>query len=123
LTLTARWSIEGTAWTVVGMGHAATMLAGPVVAVALLRRRGRARATAAALLVVPPLVDWWRRRPPLDPVRWSLASVIDDASYGAGVWVGCFRARSFGPLIPTVRSTESSGTFVPDATPGATESV
>ncbi len=123
LTLTARWSIEGTAWTVVGLGHAATMLAGPGLAVALSKRRGRCRAAATALVVVPPLVEWWRRRPPIDPVRWSLASVIDDASYGAGVWVGCLRARSFGPLVPTFGSTGSPGTLDPDATPGVTESV
>jgi hypothetical protein len=54
-------------------------------------------------VVVPPLVDWWRRHPDLDPVRWSIACVADDVAYGAGVWAGCIRSRSFGPLVPSLR--------------------
>jgi mycofactocin glycosyltransferase len=100
--LTLRWSVEGAAWTAVGLGRAATMVAGPVLAVVALRRRPGGRA-ALALLVAPGLVEWWQRRPELDPFRWSAAAVVDDLSYGAGVWVGCFRSRSFGPLMPAVR--------------------
>jgi mycofactocin system glycosyltransferase len=96
------FSARGAGWTVVGVGRAVGVLAGPVVVVGILRR-WRWAATAAGLAVLPPLVDWWRRRPPLDPVRWSLASMADDAAYGVGVWRGCFAARSFGPLVPSVR--------------------
>ncbi len=98
VSLTVRWSAEAAAWTVVGMGRAATMLAAPVLVVALLR----GRRTAALLVLAPPLVEWWRRRPHLDPFRWVLASVADDVAYGAGVWAGCLRWRSIGPLLPTV---------------------
>ena len=98
LTLTVRWSAEATAWTVVGVGRAATMLAAPVLAVALLRRSR----VAALLVLVPAVVEWWRRRPDLDPIRWTLASIADDVAYGAGVWAGCLRWRSFGPLVPTI---------------------
>jgi mycofactocin system glycosyltransferase len=118
LPLTIRWSAEGAAWTVIGMGRAATTLAGPVLALAVVKLRGRHRAAAAALVMAPPLVEWWRRRPDLDPVRWSLASILEDVSYGAGVWEGCFRARSFGPLVPAFRSNRPSG---PDVTPEPTE--
>ena len=97
---TARWSAQATAWTLVGAGRAATMLAGPALVVALLRGR---RAAVLGLVLAPPLVDWWRRRPRLDPVRWSLASIADDVAYGAGVWAGCLRSRSYGPLIPDVQ--------------------
>ncbi len=102
-TLAARWSVESAGWTLVGMGHAATMLAGPVLAVGALRSRRRA-AVAALLVLIPPTVEWWRRRPGLDPVRWAAASIADDVAYGVGVWAGCLRSRSFGPLIPSTES-------------------
>jgi len=96
-----RWSASGTGWTVMGLGRAATMLAGPgLVALAASGRRGRR--AAAALVLVPPVVDWVRLRPDLDLPRWVAASVADDVAYGTGVWIGCLRARSFGPLLPTV---------------------
>ena len=100
--LSLRWSAEGAAWTAVGLGHALTQLWGPVLVVGARRSRRRA-VTVAALMAVPPMVEWWRRRPPLDPVRWTLAAVADDMAYGAGVWWGCIRHRSIGPLLPRVR--------------------
>lgn len=100
--LALRWSAEGAAWTAVGLGHALTQLWGPVLVVAARGSRRRA-ATVAALVAVPPMVEWWRRRPPLDPVRWTVAAVADDMAYGAGVWWGCIRDRSIGPLLPRVR--------------------
>jgi mycofactocin system glycosyltransferase len=96
-----RWNSASPCWATVGMGRASTMLAGPILFAALVS--GRARRPAAVLILVPPLVEWWRRRPRLDPLRWSVASVVDDLSYGAGVWTGCVRSRSFGPLRPRVR--------------------
>ncbi len=96
------WSARGAGWTVVGIGRTVGMLAAPLVTVGILRR-WRWAPTAAGLVVLPALVDWWRRRPPLDPVRWSLASMADDAAYGIGVWRGCLSARSVGPLVPAVR--------------------
>ena len=60
----------------------------------------RTRPAALALLLAPPLDEWARRRPPLDPVRWTLASLADDAAYGAGVWRGCLRERTIAPLRP-----------------------
>jgi mycofactocin glycosyltransferase len=96
------WSAAGTGWTVVGLGRAATMLAAP--AVGLLATRSRKGAVAAlALVVIPPVVDWVRRRPDLDPARWVVACVADDLAYGAGVWTGCLRSCSVGPLLPAVR--------------------
>ncbi len=99
--LILRWSGASVGWTVIGLGRAATMLGGPLLILGALR--GRRRAAAALLLGAPPVVEWWRRRPALDPVRWTLASLVDDMAYGAGVWAGCARSRSFGPLVPTVR--------------------
>jgi mycofactocin system glycosyltransferase len=99
-TLALRWSAEGAGWTLVGVGHAATVLAGPALLVGALRSRRRA-VVVAFLVLLPPVVEWRRRRPALDPIRWSAASIVDDVAYGTGVWVGCFRARSIAPLIPS----------------------
>jgi hypothetical protein len=54
-------------------------------------------------------VEWVRRRPDIDIVRWVVASVADDAAYGAGVWTSCLRTGTFGPVIPVVslRADES----------------
>ncbi len=99
-----RWSLTTTLWTGVGISRAATVGAGPlVVAEAILGRR-RWRVVALLLLALPPLVEWWQRRPPLDPVRWSVLAMADDLAYGVGVWRGCLRGRTFGPLVPVVRT-------------------
>jgi mycofactocin glycosyltransferase len=108
LALPLRWSAAGAGWTLVGVGHAATMLAGPALMAGAVRSR-RGAVLAALLVLTPPAAEWWRRRPELDPLRWSVASILDDVAYGAGVWVGCFRSRSFGPLIPSVRIGHSGG--------------
>jgi hypothetical protein len=90
-----------------GLGRAATMLAWPgLIVLASSGRRGRRAAIGLAL--VPPLVDWVRRRPDLDLPRWVAASVADDMAYGAGVWTGCIREHTFGPLVPTLRGDSLS---------------
>ncbi len=93
------WSLQGTGWTVVGLGRAATMLAAPGLAVLATRGRRGARG-ALVLALAPPVVEWLRRRPDLDLPRWVAASVADDLAYGAGVWTGCLRSRTPGPLLP-----------------------
>ena len=102
-----RWSAGGAGWTVVGLGRATTMLGWPgLLALAAAGRRGRVAATALA--VVPPTVDWLRKRPDLDLPRWMVASVADDVAYGLGVWTGCLRERTLGPLLPTLRGDRQS---------------
>jgi len=98
-----RWSAEGTGWTVIGLGRASTMLAAPALVALATRRRG-ARC-AAALALLPAVVDWVRRRPDLDIPRWVAASLADDMAYGTGVWLGCLRSDSFGPLLPALART------------------
>jgi mycofactocin system glycosyltransferase len=103
------WSAQGAGWTLVGMGHALTLVAGPAVVAGALRRR-RWTATAGLLMALPPVVDWLRRRPTLDPVRWTVASIADDMAYGAGVWLGCLGEGTFGPLVPKLRLGPADGT-------------
>jgi len=64
----------------------------------------RARRVAIAAVVVPAMIEWSRRDRALDPLRFTALRVLDDASYGAGVWAGCVRARRWGPLTPSLRS-------------------
>lgn len=100
-----RWSTQGTGWTLVGLGRAATVVAGPALVVGARRpgKRGRrVRRAAVALALVPPVVEWWQRRPELDPFRWSVASIADDVAYGLGVWAGCILTRTLGPLLPSL---------------------
>lgn len=100
-TLAMRWSVQGTGWSLFGLGRAATVVAGPALVLGAVGGR-RMRRAAMALSMVPPAVEWWRRRPDLDLVRWSLASVADDVAYGIGVWAGCIRAGTLAPLLPVV---------------------
>jgi mycofactocin system glycosyltransferase len=63
------------------------------------------RLPVAALMLAPPLLDWADRRPPLDPVRYTAARLLDDAAYSVGVWQGCLRRRTIRPLTPAVGKT------------------
>ena len=66
------------------------------------RRRWARRAAAASLLLGPPLAAWSARRRSLDPVRYVLGHLADDAAYGAGVWAGALRARTTAPVRPVI---------------------
>jgi hypothetical protein len=100
--LVARWSGQALVSTAEGIGRAGTVMAGPALVLMAARSR-RYRWSALALLVVPPVGEWLRRRPPLDPARWTAASVADDFAYGLGVWRGCLREHAFAPLVPSLR--------------------
>ncbi len=72
----------------------------PLLVLGLLHPRTR-RASALAFLV-PALRDWAADSGGLDPVRYAGLHAADDLSYGAGVWLGCARERTVGPLVPRV---------------------
>ena len=67
---------------------------------ALVSKRARFVVCAAAL--IPSLAEWWEKRPRLDPVRFTLLRIIDDAAYGTGVWRTALRERDAGALVPTI---------------------
>jgi mycofactocin system glycosyltransferase len=96
------WAFGGAARTLAEMSRASTVLAGPALLV-LGARAPRARLCVLALLAAGPLREWQRRRPPIDPVRWTLASFVDDCAYGAGVWRGCADERTIAPVRPSWR--------------------
>ena len=58
------------------------------------------RLVLAALLAGAPAAAWLRGRPRLDPVRFTLAYLADEAAYGAGVYRGALAERSAAPLLP-----------------------
>ena len=62
----------------------------------------RLRVPVATLILAPPLLDWANRRPPLDPARYVVARLLDDAAYSVGVWQGCLRRRTITPLLPVI---------------------
>jgi mycofactocin system glycosyltransferase len=97
-----------------GLGHlyAGRLLAGtltrawwPVAAVAALcsRRARRTLLMATAVTVAGSWLDDRRdgTRAPLDPVRYAALRLVDDAAYGAGVWVGSLADRRLDALLPS----------------------
>lgn len=60
----------------------------------------RTRPALAAAVLFPPLADWVERRPPIGVAPYAALHLADDAAYCAGVWIGCVRERTLGPLLP-----------------------
>jgi mycofactocin system glycosyltransferase len=95
--------------TWLGVGRYACQFGAPVLAAALVTpggagrgRRWARRAAAASLLLGPPLAAWSAHRRSLDPVRYVIGHLADDAAYGAGVWAGALRARTTAPVRPVI---------------------
>jgi mycofactocin glycosyltransferase len=95
--------------TWIGAGQWSLQFALPAVAAGLAwpggrTRRARAgrRLALASLLAAPPAAAWLRSRPRLDPVRFSLGYLADEAAYGAGVCRGAAAERLAAPLLPRV---------------------
>ncbi|MCX4090830.1 mycofactocin biosynthesis glycosyltransferase MftF [Nocardia sp. alder85J] len=87
--------------TAVESGRYATQFAAPVLLAAALpggRRRWGRRLALAALLLATGLRDGGGRR----PLRTAAARLADDIAYGAGVYTGCLRHRTWMPLRPKV---------------------
>jgi len=94
--------------TWIDAGRYGTEFAAPLLAVGLVMpcgsgtARGWRRASVAVLMLAGPLSTFVARRPALDPVRFTLGSIADEIAYGAGVWTGCARTRSFAAIRPRV---------------------
>lgn len=97
--LGARWGVASVADTLDGIARSLVIFALPA-ALATGVRRPRRRATVAWLLGSTLLRSWWREGRSIDPLRWAIASSLDDAAYGAGVWVGAVRARAIDAVLP-----------------------
>jgi hypothetical protein len=94
----ARLAGSGSVRAVVPVAGGLTRAYGPLLLAALASRR--LRPAAAVALAAPVVADYRRQRPDLDPLRYALAHLADDLAYGAGLWAGCWRERTWAPLIP-----------------------
>ena len=98
----ARLSLVGNAGATRATVTGLTRSWGPaLVGVLALRRLGRWRVVAALALVVTA-GRGRSRRPALDPLRFTAIGLADDLAYGAGLWWGCWRARTLRPLVPAL---------------------
>jgi len=100
--LAARQAAGGTLAAARPLGSAISRTWWPVALPVAIAVR-RLRLPLAALVLAPPLLDWLDRRPPLDPARYVVARLLDDAGYSAGVWQGCAQRRTVRPLLPVLR--------------------
>jgi mycofactocin glycosyltransferase len=66
------------------------------------RTRSLRRLALVSLALGPPAVEWLRTRPRLDPARFSLGYLADEAAYGAGVYRGALAERTAAPLLPRI---------------------
>jgi mycofactocin system glycosyltransferase len=96
------------------LGHALRREWWPLgwAALALARRSRLARAGAVALLA-PVALEWVRERPDVDPARYLLLRLAEDAAYGSGVITSAVRGRRPGALLPVIR-----GPGLPRSLPG-----
>ena len=95
--------------TWLGAGRWSVQYALPAVAAGLVRPGGRTararlgrRVALASLVLGPPAAEWRRGRPSLDPVRFTLGYLADEAAYGAGVYRGAVAERLAAPLLPRI---------------------
>lgn len=93
------------AW--LGAGRCSAQYAWPAVLAGVARPGGRSartrvgrRLALASLLAGPPAAEWLRVRPRLDPLRFALGYLADEAAYGAGVCRGALTERTAAPLLP-----------------------
>jgi mycofactocin system glycosyltransferase len=102
------WAVRAAVETTVREAHdLGRALAGPwapFALAALVASRGPRR-RRLVLRVVTPIAtmlvrDWLNDRPGLDPLSYAGLRLADESSRGAGVWLGCLRARDFRALLP-----------------------
>jgi mycofactocin glycosyltransferase len=106
--LAARLAGGGTLAAGRPLGSALSRTWWPVAIPAALAIR-KLRMPVAALILTPPLLDWADRKPPLDPVRYVAARLLDDVAYSLGVWQGCFARRTLRPLLPVIGGRRQPG--------------
>lgn len=76
----------------------------PVGAVAIaLAPKSRMARMATITMLAPIAYEWITRERYLDPVRYTILRLVDDASYGSGVITSSLRAQNLAPLVPKVR--------------------
>lgn len=65
--------------------------------------RSRVARAGAAAMLAPVLLEWVRQRPAVDPARYAVLRLVEDAAYGSGVLTSSLRGRRWRALRPEVR--------------------
>ncbi len=65
--------------------------------------RSRAARLGAVAMLAPVVLEWVRERPDVDPPRYVLLRLAEDAAYGTGVVAGAVRGRRPRALLPVIR--------------------
>ena len=58
---------------------------------------------AALMMLIPLALEWVERRPALDPLRYALLRLVDDAAYGSGVIESSLAIPTVRTLLPAVK--------------------
>ncbi|MBZ5735333.1 mycofactocin biosynthesis glycosyltransferase MftF [Nocardioides sp. TRM66260-LWL] len=106
--LATRLTLQGIGW---GVRQETTLMLRhwwPVTAVLAMRCPGARRVVGSAILVQAALD--WREEPEHSLRPLSLVGRrVEDLAYGAGVWWGCWRARSLAALVPSLSRDRVDG--------------
>ncbi len=95
---------QGLVADAVAIGHALRREWWPLGWVALATSRpSRVARVAAASMLAPVALEWVRDRPDVDPLRYGLLRLAEDAAYGSGVIASAVRRRRARVLLPVVR--------------------
>jgi mycofactocin system glycosyltransferase len=102
------WAVRAAVDTTVREAHDLGRALGgpwaPFALAALAAGQGPRRLRLALRLAVPIATmlvrDWLSDRPALDPLSYAALRLADESSRGAGIWLGCVRARDFRALLP-----------------------
>jgi hypothetical protein len=54
-------------------------------------------------MLAPIALEWVRERPAVDPPRYLLLRLAEDAAYGSGVLTSAVRGRRPKALLPVIR--------------------
>ena len=88
----ARLALPGHLRAGLGLARAVGRAWWPVALLAAMVRP-RLRPVVALTIGLPPLLDWVNGARPTDPVRSVALRIVDDITYGVGVWEGVIRHR------------------------------
>jgi mycofactocin glycosyltransferase len=86
------------------LGHMLRREWWPIGALALAAsRRSRLARAAAACMLAPIALEWMSHTPDLDPVRYGVLRLLEDAAYGSGVIVSVVGSGVREPVLPEIR--------------------
>ncbi|UQX12898.1 mycofactocin biosynthesis glycosyltransferase MftF [Candidatus Mycobacterium methanotrophicum] len=100
LSVSGRIAFGAILQTYCAVGRYCTQFGGPLLLLALWRRRRRL--AIASLLFASPLRAALSGEVRPDPIRFLIGHLADNVMYGAGVWAGCLRHQTIIPARPKI---------------------